>query len=139
LSFKIGLCVCARARACACARACVSRLFLCCSFFCQIWLVFYDWLGFVLVTPLNISNHLAQFGFFGGFSKRKKHIIRLIWFSSPWVLWKERNARIFKNSNNTIHHLLDNIKAQSFGWLKAKHKKLSFDYHSWWVNPLNFL
>lgn len=99
----------------------------------------YDWLGFVLVTLFTISHHLAQFGSFRGFTKREKDIIRLVWFSSAWVLWKERNARIFKNSQNIIHHLLDNNKAQSFGWLKAKHKNLAFDYHSWWTNPLSFL
>jgi len=55
-----------------------THLFLHCNFFRQIWLAVYDWLGFVLVTPLNISYHLAQFGSFGGFSKRKKDIIHLV-------------------------------------------------------------
>ena len=77
------------------------------------------------VNPF-VSDHLAWFGSFGGFSKRKKDIIRLVWFSSARVLWKERDVRLFKNSHNTIHHLLDNIKAQSFGWLKAEHKNLAF-------------
>jgi hypothetical protein len=99
----------------------------------------YDWLSFVLVTPFNISGHLAQFGFFKGICKRKKDIICLILFSLAWVLWKERNAKIFMNAQNIIHHLLGNIKAQSFRWLKAKHKNPSFDYDSWWTNPLNFL
>ena len=45
----------------------------------------------------------------------------------------------FKNSQNTIHHLFDNIKAQYFSWLKAKHKNLPFDYHLCWTYPLNFL
>jgi len=49
----------------------------------------YDWLGFVLVTPLNTSDHLAQFDSFEGFLKRHKDIIYLFWFSSAWVFWKE--------------------------------------------------
>lgn len=79
----------------------------------------------------NISVHLAQFGSFEDFLKHKKDIIRLVWFSSPWVLWKESNAKSFKNSQNTIHHLLDNIKAQSNSWLKTKHKNLAFNYDLW--------
>jgi len=69
-----------------------------------------------LVTPFNISYHLTQFDSFGGFSKCKKDIIHLVLFSLVWVLWNERNARIFKNLQNTIHHLLDNIKGTIF-WL----------------------
>jgi len=73
----------------------ILALFLHCDFFCQIWFVVYDWLDFVLVKSFNISNHLTQFGSFGC----QKDIIRLIWFSSAWILWNERNARIFMNSH----------------------------------------
>jgi len=47
----------------------ISHLFLHCDSSCQIWFDVYDWLGFVLVTLFNISDHLGQFGSFIGFSK----------------------------------------------------------------------
>jgi len=54
------------------------------------------------------------------------------------VLWKERNARIFDHKNDNIHHLLDNIKAQSFGRLKTKYNNLAFDYNSGgWVRLIS--
>ncbi|AES72299.1 hypothetical protein MTR_3g088390 [Medicago truncatula] len=91
-----------------------------------------------MVTLLRISDRLAQFGSFGGFSNCKWDTIQLIYFSTVWVLWKERYARIFKNKNDNIHHLLDNIKAQSFDWLKVKYNNLASDNHIWWLNHFNF-
>jgi len=73
-----------------------THLFIHCDFFRQIWFVVHNWLGFILVTRFNISDHLTKFGSVGGFPKRKKDIIRLVWFSLARVLWKERNSRIHK-------------------------------------------
>ena len=36
-----------------------AHLFLHCDFFLQIWCAMYNCLGFVLVTSLNISDHLV--------------------------------------------------------------------------------
>ena len=38
-----------------------------------------------------------------------------------------------------MHNMLDNINAQSYGWLKAKHNDFAFNYHMWWLNSLKFL
>jgi len=109
------------------------------QFFRQISVDVYDGVIFVLARPLIFSDHLAQFDSFGGFFKRKKDFLRLIWFCSAWVLWKKRNARIFKNYQKIVHQLLDKINGESFCWMKAKHRNLGFNYHSWWTNPLILL
>jgi len=59
-----------------------AHLFLQCYFFRQIWTTVFDWLGFVMVALFRISDHLSQFGSFGGFSKRKLDTIHLILFST---------------------------------------------------------
>jgi len=38
----------------------------------------------------------------------------LIWFATSWVIWKERNHRIFRYKENTTLQLLENIKHLSF-------------------------
>jgi len=46
----------------------VAHLFLHYDFFGQIKTVVSDWLGFVMVTLFRISDHLALFSSFRGFS-----------------------------------------------------------------------
>lgn len=104
-----------------------AHFFFLTTIFIKFESLFYVWLGFVMVTSHRISDRLIQFG--DDFSKYKRGIILLIWFSSVCVLWKERNSRIFKNKYNSIQHLFDKIKMQSCEWLKAKHTNFTFNYH----------
>jgi len=83
----------------------------------KVLIVVYDWLSFVIVATYRIVY--------------KRDLLNLIWFSTVWITWKERKARIFKNKDDTIHHLLVKIKAHSYRWLKAKDINFAFSYHMW--------
>jgi len=52
------------------------------------------------------------------------------------VICLERNARVFQQTEASITQLLDNVKLQSYWWLKANRPSFVFSYHSWWLNPL---
>jgi len=95
-----------------------------CHGVCQVWIIVYVWLCLVNVPAYNILEHLTQFCVLGGFSKSKRDLPHLSWFSI---------VRIFNNKVDFIHHLLDKIKHE---WLKAKHVNIVFSYHMWWLNPL---
>lgn len=90
------------------------HLFLHCDWFRHIWIDVYDWLGVDMVIPYRISNQLSHISVLGGFWKYKLILFHLIWCSTLWILWKERNVRIFKNKDDNIHYLLDKIKAYSY-------------------------
>jgi len=53
--------------------------------------------------------------------------MQLIWLSTIWVIWKERNSKKFKHKEKTLQCLLDKIKLQTFLWSKVKYT--AFDYH----------
>jgi len=53
-----------------------------------------------------------------------------------WVIWLERNARVFHQTEASITQLLDKVKLQSYWWLKANRSSFVFSYHSWWLKPL---
>jgi len=74
-----------------------SHLFLHCGYFCQLWIVVYDWLHFFMVTRSYLSYHLSRFSVLRGFSKYKRNLLQLICLSTIWDISKERNAKIFKN------------------------------------------
>lgn len=92
----------------------VDHLFLSCNSFGKIWFGIYNWLRRTTVHLENVADHLLQFEHLGGFSKNIRTTIQLIWFSSVWVIWCERIARIFSHKEETFQHLLDKIKLQSY-------------------------
>jgi hypothetical protein len=56
----------------------VTHIFVHCNIFVIFWIVVYDWLDVVMVTPYRISDHLTQFSVLGGFSKYKYGLLLLI-------------------------------------------------------------
>jgi len=53
-----------------------------------------------------------------------------------WVIWKERNNRIFNHKIVTVELLADNVKILSFSWIKADMPTFVFSYNDWWRHPL---
>jgi hypothetical protein len=127
------------------ATYCVSRcghvettdhLFLSCTSFAPLWEEVRRWIGFVGADSNNISDHLMQFIFMTGVSKAKRSFLQLIWLLCTWVLWNERNNRLFNNVVTDVSRLLDKIKLLSLAWLKAKKAIFVFGTHRWWSSPL---
>jgi len=73
------------------SRLCVARcgivetsyhLFLHCNFFGTVWHLIYSWLGTSVTNPFYVPDHFHQFGFCGGFGKRRRSILQVIWFAT---------------------------------------------------------
>jgi len=46
-------------------------------------------------------------------------------------MWNEQNDRILKNTESSIHQLLDKVKLYSFCWMKVKNANFVLGYHIW--------
>lgn len=55
---------------------------------------------------------------------------------SVWLLWKERNHRIFKNLASDPRVRIDKVKLNSFLWLKTNQVLFNYSYYDWWKHPL---
>jgi len=97
-----------------------EHLFLSCSISVSLWQQVRDWIGSVGADPNNISDHLVQFTYLIGVGKAKCSFLHLIWILCTWVVWTERNNRLFNNVVTDVPELLDMIKLLSLGYLKAK-------------------
>jgi len=97
-----------------------AHLFLLCPTFASLWQQVRDWIGFLGVDCNIIADHLEQFTHMSGVGKAKRSFLQFIWLLCSWVIWNERNNRLFNNSVTIVPHLLDKIKLLSLGWLKAK-------------------
>lgn len=102
----------------ACISETATHLFLHCDIFGSLWSHVWRWLHLSLVLPADIRQFFIQFTFMAGSPRFTHSFLQIIWFASVWVLWKERNNRVFQNSLSDPSTLVEQVKMHSFLWLK---------------------
>ncbi|GAU28865.1 hypothetical protein TSUD_293170 [Trifolium subterraneum] len=113
-----------------------QHLFLSCSICGSLWSLISSWIGSSLVDSQALSEHFLQFISSAGDSRARRSFMQLIWLACVWVMWHERNQRLFRGSSNSLSQMLDKIKLLTYRWLKATNSNLALNYHSWWSSPL---
>ena len=82
-----------------------------------------------------LRDHFVQFTYSAGDSRVRRSFLQLIWLACVWVVWTERNHKLFRGTSRTPIQMLDKIKLYSFRWLKATNVTLASNCHSWWSSP----
>jgi len=114
----------------------IDHLIIHCNIFGDLWKLIKSWISVYLVDPLQVTDHFNQcVHSTGGYAPRRLFLY-LIWLCCIWVIWNERNQRLFANKANTMVQLLEKVKMYSFRWLKVKNVCFPFGYHLWWQHPL---
>jgi hypothetical protein len=113
-----------------------THLFLHCDTFGSLWQHIRSWIGVDGVDPYEINDHFLQFTHYTGSSNKRTSFLQLIWLLSVWVVWNDRNNRIFNNTQTTIDRLLEKIKFHSFWWLKANNANFVYGSQRWWSDPM---
>lgn len=124
-----------------CAAGCgqqetAQHLFLQCDTFGSLWHLVRDWIGCCGADAEDISDHFLQFTYLTGGAKSRCSFMQLVWLLCAWVVWNERNNRLFNNVVTPIPRLLDKVKMLSLGWLKARKANFVFGTQQWWSSPL---
>jgi len=73
----------------------MCHLFFWCDFFGSLWHLVYQWIGINFTPPGSVSEHLHQFGHLVGLPRFTYSFFQVIWHAGCWVVWKERNNKIF--------------------------------------------
>lgn len=116
-----------------------AHLFMHCGVFGSLWQQVRAWIGVEGVDPFTINEHFIQFIHYTGFSKARRSFLQLLWLLCVWLIWNERNNRIFKNVETPMFQLLDKVKFHSLWWLKANKANFVYGLHSWWSDPMSCL
>ena len=86
-------------------RFCVARcvhiedaqhMFLRCPHFAFLWQMVRAWIRFDGVGTQVIQDHFYQFIYYIGGLKAWRNFLQLLWILCSWILWTERNNRLFK-------------------------------------------
>ena len=113
-----------------------QHLFLLCDTFSVLWHMLRVWIGCCGVDANNIFDHFLQFTNVAGGGNARRSFMQLLWLLCAWVVWNERNNRLFNNVVTPISYLLDKIKTVTLGWLKAKKATFVYGTQQWWSSPL---
>ena len=114
-----------------------NHLFLDCNIFSSLWYQVWQWLGISLMMPSDLRHHYYHFTNMAGPPRVTHLFLRIIWFASVWVLWKERNNRVFQYAVYSSTGMLEKVKLYSFLWLKVKYATFNYSYHDWWKHPIH--
>ncbi|KAJ0824439.1 putative reverse transcriptase zinc-binding domain-containing protein [Helianthus annuus] len=63
--------------------------------------------------------------------EKKKKAVHAIFLLTTWIIWKNRNEKIFQGRNGEIYKMIEEIKEESFLWMKHKSKVQSISWESW--------
>ncbi|WJX73507.1 hypothetical protein P8452_57279 [Trifolium repens] len=77
-----------------------------------------------------------EFTYSTGGLRARRSFLQIIWLACGWVVWTERNSRLFRDTTSLVDHLLDKVKMFFFRWLKPTSVTLVTNYHCWWSNSL---
>jgi len=86
------------------------HIFLECNVFGSLWHHIYQWAGISFISPESVLDHLHHFGQLAGVPLLSHTFLKVIWHATAWVIWKERNNRIFNNKIHDLEHLLESVK-----------------------------
>lgn len=111
-----------------------TRFFLHCEVTSRIWRGVLNWIEFNFITPPNLFLHFECWNS-EATSKRLKKGAWLIWHTTIWLIWKERNERIFNNHRKDVEEIVDEIKAVTWFWALSRLRIASFLFYEWTWNP----
>ena len=78
------------------------HMFLHCDIFGSLWQHFRTWIDVSGVDPHNLRDHFIQFTHYMGHLKTRCSFLQLIWLLCVWLVWNERNNRLFSNVQTPI-------------------------------------
>lgn len=97
------------------------HLLLHCDVVNEVWRKIVLWLELNFITPNNLFIHFECWRDRARVNKLKRGYV-LIWHVVLWVIWRERNGRIFNNKVKVFDDIVEEIKLVSWHWALSRLK-----------------
>jgi len=95
-----------------------------------------SWIDVSIVDPYNLRDHFIQFTHYLGGLKARQSFLQLIWLLCIWLVWNDRNNRLFNNIQTHIIELMDKVKYNYYWWLKTNNIAFVYGSQRWWSGSL---
>ncbi|KAJ0927502.1 hypothetical protein HanRHA438_Chr04g0183621 [Helianthus annuus] len=63
--------------------------------------------------------------------KKRKKAVHAIFLLTTWIIWKKRNEKVFQGRNGEVFKMIEEIKEESYQWMKHKSKVQLNSWESW--------
>lgn len=113
-----------------------SHIFTGCCYSNEVWFRVENWCrishSFLFDIPdlLKVPECQTEY-------KDSKHILRGIWYTAIWMIWNERNERVFNDKKRHPVQLVENIKTKAYFWIRNRSRWKFKDWKNWCNFPLD--
>ncbi|KAJ0628056.1 putative RNA-directed DNA polymerase [Helianthus annuus] len=109
-----------------------DHVLLVCTFAKRVWEAIFGWMK---CSEIRCSDSLRQV--FQNVSelqrgRNKRKIIHAIALETIWKLWKARNDKIFKDKPGEIRNVVEDIKEESYQYVKERSRFKAISKQQWW-------
>ncbi|XP_071694260.1 uncharacterized protein [Rutidosis leptorrhynchoides] len=111
---------------------------LSCKLSGDIWGKILDWLNVSDINSNNIQD-LFDMEACGNLSDVGRGICKGIVWTSGYLIWKNRNDKVFKNKCWNVPVVVSEIQVKSFDWIAKRCKVKNLEWHTWLQNPATYL
>ncbi|XP_071712732.1 uncharacterized protein [Rutidosis leptorrhynchoides] len=116
----------------------VDHALVFCKHVFEIWEKVFDWWGVNLLSSISI-NELFQGSSNSGMTEFGSKLWQAITWATGYLIWHNRNQKIFNNKAWTAPIALCDIQVKSFDWVAKRCREKKIDWHNWVHNPHIFL
>ncbi|XP_021974646.1 uncharacterized protein LOC110869722 [Helianthus annuus] len=116
----------------------VMHLFTGCGFVSGVWEAIGRWCKIGSLLAFDFKDILAIHEQVSG-GKWAKKVIRGVVMITCWVVWKTRNAKVFRDITPSVREVIALVKSWSFLWLKSRSKFSDLMWKDWVSNPVYML
>ncbi|XP_071719247.1 uncharacterized protein [Rutidosis leptorrhynchoides] len=116
----------------------VEHALVFCKHVIEIWEKVFDWWGVKLLSSISI-NELFQGPSNIAMSDFGIKLWQAITWTSGYLIWHNRNQKIFNNKSWNPPIALCEIQLKSFEWVAKRCREKKIEWHNWIHNPHIFL
>lgn len=108
----------------------VDHIFSSCEVSLDVWYRVEKWCK---LPPVFFFSRMDIFNLHegGGWNRRRKEILKGVFFTTCWCLWVARNKNRFDNANLDSRKIFHEITSTSFLWYRNRTNSCNIDWQDW--------
>ncbi|XP_071687593.1 uncharacterized protein [Rutidosis leptorrhynchoides] len=108
--------------------------------FCKVardtWDRVYKWWGLGNFNTFSVDEILNGDGI--NISSKDRKIWQAVEWVCGYLLWKNRNHKVFRNKDWTSAMIFNEVQIKSYEWISKRLKSKLIEWHQWLVNPSSY-